>query len=147
MKKTFIAFLLFLYLISGIGFGSINHYCQNEMTAPGESRCCSAEAADNSSAAGCPAEKPQESSCCDQSAARQQNTNLKAALLDNCCEIQQKYHQLDNSSLPKNNEVSQAAEAGIEFCKNYPQHSQPFKGCGRAASADPAAHINLPLLI
>jgi hypothetical protein len=46
MKKTFIILLTFVYLVTGIGFGSKQRLCQDmsQMESHNERRCCGEEA-------------------------------------------------------------------------------------------------------
>jgi len=149
MKKTFITILSFLYLMSGIGYGSMQHYCQIEqkMMPLGENQCCSGESATELSTACQIPDEPQPNSCCAMIDTSVPADDCETTLPDDCCEIQHTYNQLDSSSLPQNIEVSQAAISSDELYYYYPQHPQNIDECVLTTFTNPSTHFNIPLLI
>jgi len=149
MKKTFIKIFLFLYLVSGIGFGSVHHDCQNirEMMSPCASRCCSDGLFTESPAENHRPDKPDTGSC-DAMMVTHLSIGGDAAIFSGgCCDILQKYNQPDSSSLPRHTDVSQIARSGAELDDDAPRHPQNMSGCALKAFSGPSTHVNFPLLI
>ncbi len=148
MKKTFITILSFLYLVSGIGFGSVQHYCQKiqKIMSPDENQCCSVELISESPIVDQLPESPDTNSCCDIMVTTSAPSDNDTKYPGDCCQVQHKYNQLDNSSLPLSFDVSQVATSS-SVLYYYPQHPQNIDGCGLTIITDSSTHVNLPLLI
>jgi hypothetical protein len=148
MKKIFTIILSFLYLVSGIGFGSMHHHCQNmqQMISPCESQCCSTESTTGAHIALHQAEKLDTKSCCDMTATALSTSGCGSTYPGDCCQIQHKYNQPDSPPLSLKTYVIQDAKPIGEF-NHYPQLAQNMGGYVLTNGTDPSAHVNLPLLI
>ena len=149
MEKAFITFISFLYLVSGIGFGSVHHYChyKHKMISPCESQCCSVEALSISSKAYQLPEKPDANSCYAGMATSLPTRGIERTSTDDCCAVQHTYNQLNSTSLPLNSDVSLVAKASGELHYYHTQQPQKIDGFALTVFTDPSAHVTLPLLI
>ncbi len=141
MKKIFITLLTILYLLSGIGVGSVHHYCkklQDEMNQC-DSPCCSdieisSQNHENSNSSCCHVEK---------------SDTIEDELIlspDECCAIEHKYSKVNTSSVRQTIDISLAAKQSNEPF-NYPQDQQTSERNQLTISTDPSIRLNLPLLI
>ena len=145
MKKTFIILLSLLFMISGVGFGSVQHHCLSKQTADilCESACCSTP---HSVTAGQKTNQPETDSCCSSPVTTLPETNVETHLDDTCCKIGHKYTQLESSFLPLIYGTSQAANTTVEPFYHIQQYPN-FGGFVVTNFTDPSIHVNIPLLI
>ena len=148
MKKAFSTFLAIMYLMSGVGFGSVHHFCHHEdkIISPDENHCCSTGVNSENSLVMQNTGEQLADSCCDITITTMPAMISGTAVPGDCCEIQHKFNQLDNSSLQMNIDVSQATEVRGEL-SYFPQNLQVFDRFNLITFTDQQAHINLPLLI
>ena len=149
MKKVLVITLTFLYLFSGVGFGTVEHYCQSyqNLVSACANHCCSDEVMDKEPLAHQIPAKPHADPCCDAQESILPTKDDNREFADNCCELQPDYNQLDSSTLPQNIEVSKIAKSIAELCYQYPQQTRNFDKCDLNIFTDPSIHTNLPLLI
>ncbi len=144
MRKTFITFISFLYLVSSIILGSSQHYCSNgqQMRITGESQCCVPEAPTESS----PVQQAPAHSCCDQTGIPGIAGEFDTSSPGDCCEIRHIYNLLEGPSLiiPVDPGISANIDAKHFY---YPQPPQRNDESVPIIQADPLFRLNLPLLI
>lgn len=149
MQKTFITILSILYLVSAIGFGSVQHYCEKlqKLTSPSKSDCCSTEPHTEAAASvqQLVTEHAISSGGTLDACVLMQSSD--AIFFENCCDVQHTYNQLDSSTLPLNVDVSQLADQSGGELYYFPQRPQTNDGCMLNMLADSSIQINLPLLI
>lgn len=149
MKRTLITILSFCYLVSGIGFGSVHHYCHNqqETMAQEECMCCDSEAVSGSAKNDDVTDTTGARSCCNTMDHPASGDSAEAGAAGCCCEIQFEYNQLDSSSLPSNIDHGQVANTSAESHTYYPIH--PKNGDAEALTTfiPQIIQVNLPLII
>jgi len=149
MKKTFIILVAFVYLVTGIGFVSMQCICQHmrNSEAQNESHSCCTNYS-NESAQSCKlSEKTDSKSCCSKDTeSGLPATNGQLILPDDCCDVQPQYSQLERSSLPLNFDVNHTVKS-ISVLQYYPHSSQNVYRCALMSFETAAAQVNSPLLI
>jgi hypothetical protein len=148
MNKPCITLLVFLYFFSGIGHGSVLHYChgQQEMLLPGEDQCCSPESMAELLKDYRPGEKQNASMCCISEAPVLTTNGYETQIPGNCCEILHIYGQPDLSSLHQISYLCLFVITGTSFCY-HPKEPQTPDTSTLMNVKNPSTHTNLPLLI
>lgn len=139
MRKILTIALTIIFLISGVGLGSTQHYCmaaQKTMT-PGEMDCCSNE----------PEPQPQaKDSCCEVEDDGQPVFSQSAGFTGSCCVLQQTFQQVDISAKPHQSDINPSEL--IACVKTFtPKLIQSCEKSALITTFDPATFQNLPLLI
>jgi len=148
MKKIFTTLLSLFYLVSGIGFGNMHFNCLNNqkiMSSDEHNCCCNMNSAEMSEINRI-AEKPDANSCCVMNESGKLMDDCDTKLPGDCCEIQYDYNQLENSSLPQNNEINYVAELSSEHYF-YPQNPHKIDRSVTAKFTNQPKQVNLTLLI
>jgi len=148
MKKALSTFLAIMYLMSGVGFGSVHHFCHHadKMISQDENHCCSAEEITKYPTDLRKSEESGASSCCEVMDTSVPAIGCGTAVPGDCCEIQHKYNQLDGSPLQLNIDVNQAIEKRSEQY-HFPQDQQNIDSFNLTTFINRQPHVNIPLLI
>jgi len=148
MRKTFIISVSFLHLVSGIGFGSMKHYCHNfqKMISQSDTSCCSSETIADATASCQKLEEAKVHCCRDMMPASEPIRNVNTIFSGDCCDIELEFNQPENSVLPISFHVSHVTQSCDEFY-DYPQYPQIVIRSDLTSFSDPSRHINLPLII
>jgi len=139
MKKIFTIMLTFLFLLSGIGFGSSLHYCQtsNQTMLPGEMDCCSKESA--------PKQQAKKDSCCQVEDSGSPALTTAKGFAGGCCVLQQTYTQVDISPKPHSQDLGQLSAPSHE-CEPKLKHLKSTDLPALIVPLEPSSHHSLPLL-
>lgn len=140
MKQTFTTLLTALYLISSVGFGGVQQYCNSaqKIMLSGEAQCCSEEAES--------APKQAEPSCCSLESNGPLLVQGDKTWNAGCCVFKQIYHQVDTSPTPQQDKLSQDSRCLVELI-HFSQQSSASQHIESGMNADPSTHLNIPLLI
>lgn len=139
MRKLLTIALTTIFLISGVGFGSSQHYCQvaQKTMAPGEMDCCSNEP------------EPQAQSkdaCCELEDDGQPSFTQTEGFSGSCCILQQTYKQVDVSAKLQQPDLGHTTCA-LNGQVPTPQQINTGESQAQVNSSHPATYQNLPLLI
>lgn len=146
MKTTFITILSGLYLVSGIGFASVQYYCQSMHTTacPDHDGCCHSDSASGQAAH----EDSQDADMTSGSVVEHAdvlNTHGKSQHDSNCCRVEYNYNQLNSRSLLMNVDMPDADDKVTD--EFYPLSFPAPEQCGLKPMTVPSSQRNLPLLI
>ena len=155
MKKSLSTILIFFYLMSSIGYATMQRYCtimQADVDMSENECCCSYESSESAESCQAPAENESHDLCCgpeayqDQSSIPIEPETELAAAHSNCCKTHNEYNQLDDSTLSKVVDYSHAKivldETIIVDSRDYLLGNIEIK-----LFLDPSLRLNLPLLI
>lgn len=140
MKQTFTQIFAVLYLISSIGFGGVQQYCNNAQMImhTGETHCCSEEES--------APKEVETSACCSMETSGPTLVQSEMSWNDGCCDFKQVYHQVDSSPTPHQDNLVQNGKAFCVLGTSALGHNNaPI--AGSIFYTHPATHLNTPLLI
>jgi hypothetical protein len=154
MKKLLILNIALFYLLSGVGYASVQHYCitmQKAMQTLHEECCCSAEEENQAQdACALPQDSSEQPSCCANKAERSENPDLQinvAHLQDVCCETALDYNSIDTATVTKSIDVAPTVECSGQIAA-FSVDTEPRHAIQSVAEAKhPSFHCNLPLII
>ena len=103
MKRTAILFFTIFYLVSSVGFASVEHYCHmmhHKTTVPEDGCCCAVPPPSSECCSETHQSEPVAKSCDipDASASRTDAGKTLVISSQNCCDTVTRYHQVDEST-------------------------------------------------
>lgn len=143
MKQSFTRVFTILYLISSIGFGSTNYYCESmqETMFSEERSCCTNDTPETAPAP----EHSDETACCAIPMVSTFAFDNDKNLSDGCCVLKSEYNQVDSSPIPFTSDMNPVSKTEVENLF-HPTPNQNFDKYSSLTLSDPSAFISLPLL-
>lgn len=145
MKRLLYILICFLYLVSSVGYASIEHYCHALHERSSHSGHCGCAVSYHGETESANAQAP--SHCCaGGNDAEKTEKAVEVLRAGQCCENINSYHQIDEPTTRESNpdEVSISNEPSILLSPdplNWFSFLQPLN-----LPADPSFQLNLPLL-
>mgnify|MGYP006283983797 CR=1 FL=1 len=154
MKTLLVLNIVVFYLLSSIGYASVQHYCttmQKSMQMSHDDCCCTAEASEQEETACTLQESANEqASCCAEKAENQQKFDVDTnapKFQQLCCKSALDYNSIDTGTMAKSIDMGPAVkvlEAEPVFFAETPQHDALNSVI---ETGHPSFHTNLPLII
>jgi hypothetical protein len=149
MKKLITTLLCILYLISSVGYSSIEHYCllMHPQKEDAATCCCASDQEDMSSSTPPDMSHGSCSAHLQHSAASPSVAhNATAIAAGKCCKTTSSYHQLDDSTTRES--TMHSALAPHLFVETIlPKVNSFIQNANIPLFTDPSFQLNLPLLI
>jgi len=155
MKKIFSTILILFYLMSSMGYATVQHYCsmmQTDVDMSEKDCCCSSESSATDESCHIPVIADMPSTCCSTEPDQDMASNpiepetILVADHSDCCETHRDYNQLDDSTINKVVDSSHD-KLVLNHIIIADERDYFFENSNINLFSDPSLHLNLPLII